>query len=586
MRRPLILGLFFWLVSFAANAACPGDPSTCGNPMMTETSGSVMYATAFGVKADGTTSDDVALKAAIDACSTKGTKLILPPGKILLNGNGSSTITIKNCNLEGVGYPGGVGIFGPASNGTMFVLTSTTVQPFILGRNWALNGLNFFWPDQTGAVVYPPLFTDDGVNSTYLGYIHNVAILNAYDAFKATTSGDWSNIDISDSSLYAVHDLFHLFGSGDSWRITNVHFTHGNWAAMVGYPTVQAYLNTANANNTIFHIYSGGYPATVTMAISNTSAFSWRYGLKLEANANFTAGTIQGGWDGVATIMDSSAPNACLSQTQISGSGFAYYTPVFDAGGGVTGKGNAPAFNLGAGNPNCHGPVIKNFSAGGPGVGSFIVSAGQEVELSNVFAVFGGANDGGDYYAVHVTANPNGGVINIRDSTLIPSGSSGTKMHGIVAEVPLNYVNISGFDTRALNEAVKVDSGTNNLIQLRNNNINDTVGPNSIVIVGTGPVLYTGNVVDKPTNATVSNCGTGATVIGTFSGTATPGGPVGQTVCTITLPWRPYGYKPCTAMTAAGPFAIGGGVSGVPPSWTFTSAGSWTGSQLFFDCGG
>ena len=73
MHRPLILGLLFSLLAGMANAACPGNPTSCGNPMQAQTSKSVMYAAAYGVKADGTTSDDVALNAAVDACSAEGT---------------------------------------------------------------------------------------------------------------------------------------------------------------------------------------------------------------------------------------------------------------------------------------------------------------------------------------------------------------------------------------------------------------------------------------------------------------------------------------------------------------------------------
>ena len=98
MHRSLILAALFSLLSFASRAACPSATSpTCGDPMQTTTSGSVMYAAAYGVKADGVTSDDVAMKAATDACAAKGGMLILPPGKILLTG--AAQITFQSCHI-------------------------------------------------------------------------------------------------------------------------------------------------------------------------------------------------------------------------------------------------------------------------------------------------------------------------------------------------------------------------------------------------------------------------------------------------------------------------------------------------------
>ncbi len=141
MRR-LILAVIFWVVMAAgAHAACPGVMADCPNPPNTKAE-----IAPIGIKADGVTSDDVALKAVVDQCAANGGRLKLRAGRILLPG--AATITLNNCYLEGTGIPAGKDATVP-SQGTMILLTSTTVKPFVIGSDWAISGINFFWPNQT-----------------------------------------------------------------------------------------------------------------------------------------------------------------------------------------------------------------------------------------------------------------------------------------------------------------------------------------------------------------------------------------------------------------------------------------------------
>lgn len=543
---------------------------------------SLILAARFGVKADGVTSDDVALAAAITYCGTKKGKLIVPGGNILLTGASSTTATIQNCLLQGNG------IFG-----TNILLTSTSVKPFILKKNWGLEGITFYHPNQTtGSTSYPPIFNDNGVDNVSLGYINNVVIVNAYDGFKATNGIDWSNVNISDSSMWAVHDLLTLNSTGDSWRLTNTHFTHGPWVSIATYPTIFAALNTADQNNTILHITNSGIGASVTVAISNSTSFAWRYGIKVDAGASFTNSKVDVVWDGVLTHVDTSS-GGCANGSWFTGAGLSSYVPVFDSSGGVTKNSSviAPMFNFGA-NPsqNCGSPALHNIGVTGPVVGSFAYSIGQNINIQDVTTPIGAINDGVDYYFAHVTTNPGGLLVSVQNSSV--SGVSGsTKHHGIVTDVaPANLV-VQGTSFIYLNEAITGVAG-NNLTLISGNTSLVTQGSKSIVMTGTGGVIHKDNYWDKPPVSAIvtpGDCGgAGETVIGAFAGLLQIGATNPTTTCKIRLPWIPYG----AGLGLCNPVLNGGGISlsAVPSGtrdWTFSSgAVDIHGGQIFFNCPG
>src|ERR1035437_9153833 len=179
------------------------------------------YASAFGVKADGITSDDVAMAAAVDATAAAGAAILfLPVGSILLTG--AATINLRKCHMVGAGVQVGDPISGGIS-GTTFLLTSTSVKPFNIGSEWAISGCNFFWPNQLyGVTFYPPLLSPTTeITSTANWYMDHCVIVNAYDGIVAAGGA----FEITDSYIYACRDAFRIANIGDSFRINGVHFT-------------------------------------------------------------------------------------------------------------------------------------------------------------------------------------------------------------------------------------------------------------------------------------------------------------------------------------------------------------------------
>lgn len=549
MRRLFGASLAALLVSWSGSAlaTCPTTLSDCqsGNLKNLSVGGAISYGGAFpvgGLKADATSSDDVALSAAVEACAAKGGAIRLPPGRIKLTG--AATISLRNCSLEGAGVP-----LSGSGWGTTILLTSTTVKPFIIGSNVRIKGVNFFWPGQTGAVAYPPLFSDaaGGARQEQV-YIDNVTIANAYDGFVQIAGSTWANWFISNSSMYAVHELFNVASTPDAWRLSDVHFTHGAWASTVGYPTVAAYLNAANASNTIWHVPTD---SVVTIAMSNVTAFSWRYGFKVDGGADpatrgrFINSMINVDWDGVATWLDmSNGIGGCADATTFNGSGGTSFRPVFATDGSVTGTGTAPVFKFGAGASDCHGPTIGPMALSSPVQGSFLESAGTGFVVNHVQTPYGNANDGTDYYGVLVSANVAGTSVQIRNSTF--GGKATAKHHGITIGAALNGTDITGNLISTGNEGISLVLGSNTA-KVTNNTILSTFGTSSFVTSGTGTLLWSGNILDKPGAATptLSNCGTGATITGVLSGEINVGSTNPTSSCEMTLAWAPYRGASC-----------------------------------------
>ena len=581
MHRPLILGLLFSLVSFAAHAACPGNPPTCGNPMMSEAAGSVMYATGWGVQADGITSDDVALKAAVDACAAKGTKLILPPGQILLTG--AATISLQSCGIVGAGAPAGDSV-SPASMGTTVLLTSRTVNPFICRLNWSITGVNFYWPNQTsGTQVYKPLISDDkaarpGIGTDGCGhaYLDHVVIVNAYDGIVG--AGNWGDVIFSNSTMYAVHDMFAFASTGDSFAFTNMRFTPGPWLHITGFSSgTNSALNEADKNNTLFHVLAQAGGGGMTVSINNSETEAWRWGIKIDSGGLVAASYFNLLWDGTGTLIDTSAGGVYAPQNVFSGSNSFCGSPRWDKTA-VTAALSYPCFIMN----NQSGLFLQDFS-GGAGK-DFVVMDGGSLTMANVgIAGIASVADGSDYFLVKVTAgNPQ---IYIRNSTFSGHALAGPTpdphARGIVTSghTPLRLVVQNNFFIY-FNEAINADTsaGTN----LITGNASGSEAATSITLNGTNGVLHANNQWQNPPRATCTGCNPGYFINGAMRGTIHLAGGAAITAFTLHLPWVPYGEASCQFNPEGSGVTIGGTASGKDVSVTIST--NIVGGLVAFDC--
>jgi hypothetical protein len=493
---------------------------------------------ATGLAADSVTSDDVALKAAVDACAAKGGRLILPPGKILLTG--AATINLQSCTLQGSGFP--AGSTTTASLGTTILLTSTSVKPFIVGKNWSVVGVNFYWPNQLdGLTVYPPLFSDDGLNEVSRAYIDKVVIVNAYDAFKQTTSAiSWGDLTITNSEIYAVHDRLSISNTGGSFVLSNLLDGPGAWFSMC--PACKASGgNNAAANNRWLHVTAG--PA-VTISTVNINTFAWRYGILIDAGGNLANSVMNFNFDGMGTLVDASSGGNYAVQNKLTGynsnCGIISY-----ATNPPTGTGNTPCFNMG-GNSSL---TLDNFT-GGTAQGSYILASGGIVKVLN--SNLGGIGliaDGSDYYMIHVTAGTALTELTVQN-TVLAGRTSDVHVHGIVSDsTQIARLMVQNSSFGQFNEGISVPYPQTSIIT-SNYSVN-TTGASSVLFSGSGFTNFSNNQFDKtPQVVIASGFGTGPTMftgneptifqlrVGT-GGTASSG--------VVTLPFTPAHQYVCTA---------------------------------------
>jgi hypothetical protein len=437
--------------------------------------------------ADGVTSDDVALARAAEACNRTGTRLVLPAGKILLTGE--ATIVLNHCAMVGVGAPAGD---RTGDYGTTILLTSETVPPFQLETGWQISGINFYWPNQTsGTTQYPPLFSDGGRGHGFAhGLIDNIVIVNAYDGMTTTPGGGSGDVKISNSTMWAFHYLFNLTNTGDSWALSNNRFTPGPLLNKCGFASAcEEAINEANQVNALFHITAGG---GVTLVVSSTETFSWRYGILIDKDGLLGASIFDVAWDGVGTLIDSSSGGLYAFQNNFTGSMSQCGIVVY---GGKSSIGNTPCFDLGRGS----GLFIYDFRTDGSR-GSWILGAGDNsVVIDNVtIAEIGAADDGQDYYMVQFAAPTN--TLRVRNSQF-RGLLSNSHVHGIdIGTNTMGDTVIQNCIFNSLNDSI-VGTTNNRVMVTGNESFNTNHSGRSVDLRGTGKIVYTGNFWDVPPTA-------------------------------------------------------------------------------------
>lgn len=430
--------------------------------------------------ADGIISDDKALAAAAAACNQRGTKLLLPAGRILLTG--AATITLDHCSMVGAGVPAGD---ASGNYGTTILLTSTTVPPFKLETDWHVSGINFFWPNQiTNAVPYPPLFSDGGQNKGFNhGIIDNIVIVNAYDGMTTTAGGSSGDVKISNSTMWAYHHLFNLTNTGDSWALSNNRFTPGPLLNICGFsaPCIGA-INAANRVNALFHITAGN---VVTLVVNNTETYSWRYGILIDSGATLGGSIFDVAWDGMGTLIDSASGGIYAFQNNFTGSMSTCGIVVY--GEATLPIGKTACFHLGINS----GLFIYDFRNDGS-QGSWLIAEGNNIIRMNHVSIdaIGTVNDGDDYYVVRFLAPTN--ELQMRNCSIgrLPA----PHVHGI------DIGRYTMADTVVQNNVFtymqdSITGTTNNLVVLTGNTSFATSG-SSVKLTGPGSMVYSGNYWD------------------------------------------------------------------------------------------
>jgi hypothetical protein len=209
------------------------------------------------------------------------------------------------------------------------------------------------------------------------------------------------------------------------------------------------------------------------------------------------------------------------------------------------------------------------------------VTAGQSIIVtSSDFGAYGTKADGNEYYGVRATANTGGTGITMQSSRFFPSPS--IHNHGVKADVLLAGFTVQNSTFTNVNDAIDVATGGGNQ-EITGNTSGNTQGSSSILVSGTGQVLYANNRWDKPPVASLGTCGGSPSIAGAFAGFISIGTGSPAT-CAFTLPWVPYGAGGGNCIFTASAGTVRASVGGTPPTWTLTPSAS--AGQIFFNCPG
>jgi hypothetical protein len=252
----------------------------------------------------------------------------------------------------------------------------------------------------------------------------------------------------------------------------------------------EAAINEANHVNALFHITEGG---TVTLVVTGTETFSWRYGILIDSGALLGASIFDVAWDGIGTLIDSSSGGAFAFQNNFTGS--MSRCGIVTYGSAPTAITPTTCFNLGKGS----GLFIHDFRTDGS-TGNWLVGAGgNTVEIDNVhIATIGDAKDGGEYFVAAFAAPTNSLVVRnsylggLRSNSHVHGIYIGTNTMGstIVQNCVFNFMNDS------------ITGTTNNRVVLTGStSFNTNKSGISVDLKGTGYMVYVGNYWDVPPTA-------------------------------------------------------------------------------------
>lgn len=517
----------------------------------------------------GTISDDARLQAAINSCAAVGGTVYLPAGNILLTG-AAGTTDIHNCQIIGSGGP---------LDGTTIELTSTTVKPFTFGIGWSIRDVNFYWPNQTGTVVYPALFTAD---STVVNFsLINDSVINAYTAIDFPAGGQVGIFWIRGGDWYAVHTLLQVASViGSSDHLSDMHMGPDSWFDRCGglTPTCKGYVDAGSTGNSVLHILNGG---NVQFFWSNSADFDWRYGI-LEDNGGYvTSSRISIAWDGTGTILDTSAstsPNGWNYSDRLDATGHSlcgfHYNYTEDGASDAY----YPCFNLGAdtalylngGTWSSQSDLI-DMSGGWFAATGAVLQAARLGLTSNI-------------YVVNATgAAP---MLNISDDRIDGYGGSpyiqGISVSGVTG---VGNYQITDNNFTGLASAVSMPTGSPEIIAGNYSSDMDDTADVTFSDASYG-VYWHDNAFEFPPAASVSACGTGATVSGALSGVITVGATVPTTSCKLVLPFNPPGETAGSCVFSGVPTTIAAVAAAKPPQWTLTFGADVHGDTVSYNCAG
>lgn len=185
----------------------------------------------YNAAGDGVTNDRAAFVSAV--ADARGKTLVIPEGNYLINTDGGS-ITLEEVTLQGEGVLDGAN--GSIDQGAVLHFTGTTNSPFKVRRGTTVEGLGFYYPNQTDSAsptAYPPIFAFDFTNgAVQFVFIRDNVAFNAYKfADIDDSAGGVGHVWIEDNTICALNRGIYLRRNLEHLRICGNNFTFGHWLA-------------------------------------------------------------------------------------------------------------------------------------------------------------------------------------------------------------------------------------------------------------------------------------------------------------------------------------------------------------------
>ncbi|MGO4169964.1 hypothetical protein [Novosphingobium sp. YAF33] len=454
----------------------------------------------WGVVMDGVASADLALSQALEWASANQGMLLAPGGQIAITGTKTIAFDRASLTCAGGAADGNTSDSSYGTQGTTFLLTSKTVQPFTLGRGVRIKNCNFYWPNQKGdaeiPIPYPPLFTEVTGRQMVNVDLDGIRIVNAYDFLSSSESDDvFGNIHITSTYGYCIRYCFNLSSNLETMTISG-------FVADVN--LFQGRANTKDrflakwtaAHGAFMRIWGNGDGSKRSskfevqgVILNKSSVFGYRYGFLVEGNATFNEASLDALWDGVGTAFEIKA-GACVANVRFTGTYFAYQ---WLAGG----FDNAPVFNLEAPAADCTAGVDISGQLA-QAQGDFLVVKGsgwKAISINNLSGpgTYGRSYKKQSYHWIKATETPNLKISVI--GNLIEPAKVGENYKGIFISSSLSSV-IMGNSFNAAYNPIDV-TGNTGAVAVFGNVSTQTSSSHSVVGYNNIGLIRNGNAFDR-----------------------------------------------------------------------------------------
>lgn len=253
----------------------------------------------MGASPLGAIDSTTALVDAITAAKTTGTGVVtIPKGAFLITTGG---IHLSDIALVGAGIPE---TNGAADAGSIFLLDSLTTSPFILDTGWKLDGITFYYPNQTGTAsptAYPPLFT-----GTYCAgaVMNNCCVVNAYQVFKFDAGVAVGDMRLHQCRIYGIDKVFWFTtGVTEVLHISECLFSYGVFTPSFTPNTHLRDFTTLYGEFMTIDVGAASYTSIDGLNLGDSIIYGYRFGLRVLSGL-LNVSTVHDSWfDAVGTAL-------------------------------------------------------------------------------------------------------------------------------------------------------------------------------------------------------------------------------------------------------------------------------------------